>query len=78
MEKLFNSKNQKRFFVISKEFFMERRIFKYQDTEVLKDYPIKNIRIVRVPHMSSFEDNSNEIRNIRTNVGLSGEEYYDC
>ena len=53
---------------------VERKVFDYQDTEILDDYPVESIRIVKVPHMSSFTKASDDIPNIRTNVGVAGEE----
>ena len=60
---------------------VERKVFDYQDTEILDDYPVDSIRIVKVPHMSTFTNSTDDILNIRTNVGVAGEEYgvrYAC
>ena len=59
---------------LSSIYTMERRTFDYSETEVLTDYPVQTIRVVKVPHMSSFTSNSSNVRNIRTNVGVAGEE----
>lgn len=58
---------------------MERKKFDYNETALLDDYPVEKIRIVKVPHMSSFASTSETIPNIRTNVGVAGEAYvFDC
>lgn len=54
---------------------IERKAFEYHDTELLKDIKVNAIRIVKVPHMSSFVPTSDSILNVRTNVGIAGEEY---
>ena len=55
----------------------ERTILEYSNTKILEDYPVSQIRIVQVPHMSSFLPESQpvqEVHNVRTYVGISGEE----
>lgn len=54
---------------------IERKTFDYHDTEILENSKVNAIRMVKVPHMSSFVATSDSIPNVRTNVGIAGEEY---
>ena len=53
---------------------MERVVPEFNRTEILNDYKVSGIRLVRVPHMSECEQEEEEDNvNIRTNVGVAGE-----